>query len=375
MKILYVVTEDWYFHSHRLPLALRAIEDGYDVVIATRISKYRDLIEQRGIKIINLCCMRRSSLNPLLELLALFELCWIFLKERPDLVHLVALKPVIYGSLASRILGVRYKVYALGGLGFIFSSKNRIARILKPVLVWLFGFIFSEPNSILILQNLDDYSLMEGLARVKPRNLRLIPSAGVDMDRYIPSVIPEGVPIAMLASRLLWDKGVGEFVLAAQMLHEQGVSCRFILVGAPDLENPHSVSTKQIKEWQTSGAIEWWGRREDMSAVLSQASIVCLPSYYGEGIPKVLVEAMACARPIITTKMPGCRELVRSDKNGFLVNPRDPAGLANALALLLPNKSLCQKMGWEGRRIAVSEYSLLKVVGDTFKVYEDLLDK
>ena len=375
MKILYVVTEDWYFLSHRLPLALRAIEDGYEVVIATRISKYRDLFEQKGIRVVNLRYMRRSSLNPLLEFAALFELCWIFLKELPDLVHLVALKPVIYGSLASRIVGVRFKVYALGGLGFIFSSKNRVTKILRPVLVWLFGFIFNERSSILILQNLDDYSLMERLARVKPRNLRLIPSAGVDMDQYLPSEIPEGAPIVMLASRLLWDKGVGEFVIAAQMLHEQGVSCRFVLVGAPDPENPHSVPMEQIEEWKKSGVIEWWGRCEDMSVVLSQASVVCLPSYYGEGIPKVLVEAMACARPIITTKMPGCRELVRSDKNGFLVNPRDPTALANALALILPNKSLCQKMGWEGRRIAVSEYSLLQVVGDTFKLYEYLLGK
>ena len=375
MKILYVVTEDWYFLSHRLPLALRAIEDGYEVVIATRISKYRDFFEQKGMRVVNLRYMRRSSLNPLLELVALFELCWIFLKERPDLVHLVALKPVIYGSLASRIIGVRCKVYALGGLGFIFSSKNRIAKILRPVLVWLFGFIFNEKGSILILQNLDDYSLMEGLARVKARNLRLIPSAGVDMDQYLPSEIPEGTPIVMLASRLLWDKGVGEFVSAAKILHEQGVSCRFVLVGAPDPENPHSVPMEQIEEWKKSGVIEWWGRCDDMSAVLSQASVVCLPSYYGEGIPKVLVEAMACARPIITTKMPGCRELVRSDKNGFLVNPRDPAALANALALILSNKSLCQKMGWEGRKIAVSEYSLLQVVGDTFRLYEYLLGK
>ena len=375
MKILYVVTEDWYFLSHRLPLALRAIEDGYEVVIATRISKYRDFFEQKGMRVVNLRYMRRSSLNPLLELVALFELCWIFLKERPDLVHLVALKPVIYGSLASRIIGVRCKVYALGGLGFIFSSKNRIAKILRPVLVWLFGFIFNEKGSILILQNLDDYSLMEGLARVKARNLRLIPSAGVDMDQYLPSEIPEGTPIVMLASRLLWDKGVGEFVSAAKILHEQGVSCRFVLVGAPDPENPHSVPMEQIEEWKKSGVIEWWGRCDDMSAVLSQASVVCLPSYYGEGIPKVLVETMACARPIITTKMPGCRELVRSDKNGFLVNPRDPAALANALALILSNKSLCQKMGWEGRKIAVSEYSLLQVVGDTFRLYEYLLGK
>ncbi len=375
MKILYVVTEDWYFLSHRLPLALRAIEDGYEVVIATRISKYRDFFEQKGMRVVNLRCMRRSSLNPLLELVALFELCWIFLRERPELVHLVALKPVIYGSLASRIVGVRCKVYALGGLGFIFSSKNRIAKILRPVLVWLFGFIFNEKGSILILQNLDDYSLMEGLARVKSRNLRLIPSAGVDMDQYLPSEIPEGAPIVMLASRLLWDKGVGEFVSAAKILHEQGVSCRFVLVGAPDPENPHSVPIEQIEEWKKSGVIEWWGRCDDMSAVLSLASVVCLPSYYGEGIPKVLVEAMACARPIITTKMPGCRELVRSDKNGFLVNPRDPAALANALALILSNKSLCQKMGWEGRKIAVSEYSLLQVVGDTFRLYEYLLGK
>jgi len=304
-------------------------------VVATRLGDYKKVIEESDIRAVPLECMRRSSLNLFRELAAFIELFFILRRERPDLVHLVALKPVIYGSLAAKLVGVPSRVNALGGLGFIFSSNRLLARLLRPILLGLFRFFFNDPHSRLILQNQDDLILVTERARVDQRGVRLIRSAGVDLDQYITLDIPSGLPLVMLASRMLWDKGVGEFVEAARALQAQGIHARFVLVGEPDAENPSSVSKAQLHEWNESGVVEWWGFRKDMPNILSQASVVCLPTYYGEGVPKVLIEAMACGRPIVTTDMPGCRDLVQSGRNGFLVSPKDTVGLAKSLAALV----------------------------------------
>ena len=374
-KILFVVTEDWYFSSHRLPLAVAAKKVGYEVIVATRISDHQEHIERNGIRTINLLHMRRSGLNLLNELSAFKELLSLFRKERPDLVHLVALKPVIYGSIVARLLGVSYKVNALGGLGFIFSSKRLVARCLRPIILIVFRFIFNDHQSRVILQNEFDLSLVINKAGVVPRNACLIRSAGVDLDDYADTKFPDGTPIVILASRMIWDKGICEFVTAASLLREQGISARFVLIGEPDNENPSAVPLDQLQEWNNAGVIEWWGHRDNMPEVYAQASIVCLPSFYGEGVPKVLIEAMACARPIVTTDIPGCRDLIKEKKNGILINPQNAADLADALELLLNDPSLCRKMGRKGRLIAEKEYSLTKVIRETLNVYQELLSQ
>jgi len=373
-KILFVVTEDWYFCSHRLPLAIAAKTAGHDVAVATRLTSHKALIEQAGVRIIPLQRMSRSSLNLIRELSSLIELFVIYRRERPDVVHHVALKPVIYGSVTARLVGVPARVNALGGLGFVFSSPKLLARILRPILIKAFQVICNDRHSRLILQNLDDVAVVTEKAGVNSTQVRLIRSAGVDLNQYHIQPLLLGIPVVMLASRMLWDKGIGEFVEAAALLHRQGVSARFVLVGDPDTENPSSVSREQLQQWHDSGVIEWWGYRNDMPAVLSQARIVCLPSYYGEGIPKILIEAMACARPIVTTDMPGCRDLVRSNKNGMLVPPKNAANLAMALKTLLLNISMCRQMGEDGRKIAEEDYALTRVIEETMAVYTELID-
>lgn len=375
VKILFVVTEDWYFCSHRLPLAVAAAQAGHEVAVATRLTGHKQTIESSGICVLPLLRMKRSSLNIFRELATLLELFIIFQKERPDVIHLVALKPAIYGSLAAMLAGVPSRVCALGGLGFAFSSNKMLARFLRPLLLATFRFIFNDSRSRLILQNSDDLALLTKRAQVNRHHVRMIRSAGVDLEQYAVLDIPDGVPIVMLATRMLWDKGVGEFVQAAKAVKAEGVSARFVLVGEPDEENPSSVPRKQLLDWHASGVIEWWGYRTNMPEVLSKASVVCLPSYYGEGIPKVLIEAMACGRPIITTDMPGCRELVRDGKNGMLVSPMDAAGLAEHFAALVASRSRCQSMGLEGRRIAETEFSLKQVTQETMAVYEELLNQ
>jgi glycosyltransferase involved in cell wall biosynthesis len=332
-------------------------------------------MEQAGLRIVPLRKLSRSSLNPFRELVALGELIAVYRKERPDLVHQVALKPVIYGSIAARFANVSSIVNALAGLGFAFSSRSLLARLLKPALVGAFRLIFNNPGSRLILQNTDDLDVVTKEARVDRRNICLIRSAGVDLLRYKVREHPSAPPIVLLASRMLWDKGVGEFVKVANLLRQQGLVARFVLAGEPDSENPSSITRRQLQEWNDSGEIEWWGHRNDMPEVLSQARIVCLPSYYGEGIPKVLIEAMASGRPIVTTDMPGCKDVVRTEKNGLLVKPRNVDDLAKALKVLLLDESKCQEMGREGRRIAEIEYALSRVVAETLAIYRELLKK
>lgn len=375
VKILFVVTEDWYFCSHRLPMALAAAKSGYEVVIATRLTGHKQAIESSGFRIAPLLLMKRSSINPFRELAIFLELFFILRRERPNLVHFVALKPVIYGSLAAKLLGVPVRVSALGGLGFVFSSERLLAQLLRPLLLLMFRFLFNDPRSLLILQNQDDLRLLVKKAYVNYSGIRLIRGAGVDLNDYVYCDLPTGIPVVMLASRMLWDKGVGEFVQAANEMKIRGITARFVLVGEPDADNLSSISIEQLNEWHRTGVVEWWGYRSNMPKVLSESTIVCLPSYYGEGIPKVLIEAMACGRPIVTTDMPGCKDLVIDQKNGLLVKPKDFIGLAESFSALLLDRPLSQRMGIEGRRIAEKEFSLKRITDETLAVYEELLNR
>lgn len=371
-KLLFFVTEDWYFCTHRLPLAIAAMDKGYEVVVATRVDKHRALIEESGLRLIPLRKLKRSSVNPFRELSAVAELVKIYRSERPGIVHHVALKPVVYGTIAARIAGVRGVVNAMAGLGFIFSSQKRTARFLRPIIVRIFRTLLKTPDSRVIVQNRDDASVLLARKIVPQQLLRLIRGAGVDLRLYQMAMSGAAVPIVLLASRMLWDKGVGEFVEAAGILKKEGVSARFVLVGDTDTENPAAIPQRQLREWNQLGDVEWWGYRKDMPNVISEARIVCLPSYYGEGIPKVLLEAMASARPIVTTDMPGCRELVVENKNGRLVAPRDVAGLVEALRGLLASPQSCVELGVHGRDIVEREFSLNQVINETLDVYAEV---
>lgn len=371
-KLLFLVTEDWYFCSHRLSLAVAAKNAGYDVVVVTRVNKYGEKIKQSGLRLIRLKHWKRSSANPIRELGALVELWGIYRREMPDLVHHVALKPVVYGSIAANLSSVRAVVNALGGLGFIFSSSKRKARILKPLVIAVFRKLLTRSRGRVIVQNHDDMELLLSNRIVNAETIRLIRSAGVSLGDYQTTKHAMSPPVVVLASRMLWDKGVGVFVEAAESLRSRGVLARFVLVGEPDTENPGSISREQLVKWGDSGAVEWWGYRDDIPAVLHQSQIVCLPTYYGEGIPKILIEAMASAKPIVTTDMPGCRELVIDSRNGILIPPRDPDALANALEPLIADQELCTVMGKIGRELAEKEFSSERVLTETLSVYAEL---
>jgi len=365
-KLLFVVTEDWYFVSHRLQLAVAAREAGFEVALATRVRKHGDIIRRAGIRLIPFELSRRVG-NPLLELLRLLSL---YRRERPDIVHHVALKPVFLGGLAGWLAGFSAQVNAVAGLGWLFISQSRTARLLSPLIRWILARLMNAPRSRVIVQNPDDAELLKK-AGVKESHLRMIRGTGVDTSEFSPS--PERMePICVvLAARILWDKGVGEFVEAARQLTADGVKARFILVGNPDPDNPASIPEETLHAWQKEKVVEWWGHREDMVAVFHAAHVVCLPSYR-EGLPKVLLEAAACARPIVTTDVPGCREVVREGENGLLVPVRDAQALSVALLCLIKNSELRAEMGHRGREIVLEEFSSEKVIAQTLDLYKDV---
>lgn len=373
-KLLFLIAEDWYFFSHRLDLAVSAKNANYDVTVVARVKDHAKLIEDVGLRLIPLRQLKRSSFNPFRELLSLFEIILIYRREKPDLVHQVAIKPVIYGSLAAKLTSVPFVVNALGGLGFTFSSNKYLARVIQPFLIKLFRYLFNNPSSRLILQNDFDVELITNKVNVESSYIKLIRGAGVSLENFSMQPLPKGAPIVMLASRMLWDKGVGEFVAAAKILRSKGVDARFVIVGDCDEESPSTISRHQLNLWHQEGDIEWWGYQSNMALTLSRAYLVCLPTYYGEGVPKVLLEAMSCGRAIITTDIPGCRDLISNSINGFLIRPKNINDLTYSLLALLKDSSLCEAMGEAGRKIVESKYAVEYVIEATLNVYEDLFE-
>jgi len=369
--IIYFVSEDWYFCSHRLPIARKALKDGFKVVVITKVSKHRDVIESEGFELAPIE-IKRGGINLFSELKTISTLYSYYKQYNPDIVHHVAIKPVIYGTLVARLIGSIKIVNAMAGLGFVFISNKKRVKLLRFFVHQLFRFLFNNKNGQLILQNKDDLEYFFKNKLVNNENVTIVRGSGVDIKKFIPTDESTGVPIVILASRMLWDKGVGEFVNAARVLKQEGVATRFVLVGDSDPENPASIPNAQLSEWHELGIVEWWGERGNMHEMLTQAHIVCLPSYR-EGLPKVLLEAASCGRAIIATDVPGCREIVHNGENGILVQLKNANSLANAIKELINNPEKRKIMGTNGRRLVENEFSEETVVSQTLKVYQELL--
>ncbi len=371
-RILFIVTEDWTFATHRLHLATSAIQNGYDVALLCHETNCKDEIERGGIKVYSWDLDRRS-VNPFKEVRAILQIHNTILEFAPDVVHAVALKPVIYASIASRFHKLVGWVFALGGLGFVFSSNKFVAQLIRPIVTHAYRFAFRGKNTRLILQNPDDVKLLKNSRVLKNDIIRLIRGAGVEIDKFIPRPMPDGVPLVILPARMLWDKGIREFVDAAKIVKSRGINARFALVGDRDEHNPECVPESQLNEWVQSGFVEWWGRRTDMPEVYAAACVVCLPSYR-EGLPKALLEAASCSRPIVTFDVPGCREVVESNLNGYLVTFGRVDELAEAIQALLVDENMRNKMGRAGRKKILGEFSHEHIFAETADVWKEVIN-
>ena len=370
-RLLFVVTEDWYFVSHRLYMATVAVKAGYKVALLSKTSKYQELIEESGIEVINWSLNRRSR-NLISEFKAFREISEVIDRFKPDIVHSVALKPILYTALQLKRKNTYANIYALGGLGFVFSSSKLKAQILRFLLVVILRWVLGGERVRVILQNPDDFNLLLRLKVITNDKTRLIRGVGVDTSLFSPSPKLHDKPIVLLPARILWDKGIADFVAIANRMKSYEVNVRFVLVGDPDPHNPESVSILQLEEWLEKGVVEWWGHKKEMQNIYQQAAIVCLPSYR-EGLPKSLLEAASCALPIVTYDVPGCREVVIDGINGFLVPLKDENALLNAIKKLLDDASLCNKFGQAGRELVIREFSQQKIASETKQIWEEVL--
>jgi glycosyltransferase involved in cell wall biosynthesis len=373
-KLLFVANHAGFFISHRLPLAIAAREAGWDVHIATPKSKHVPLLLEQGLQWHELR-LSRAGLRPLEELRTLWALTALYRRLAPDVVHHVTSKPVLYGTLVARLTGMPAVVNAISGMGIVFAGENSLRlRVLQRLVSIGYRVALRHPRMRVIFQNEEHRAAFIRNRWIRANDAVLIAGAGVDMSMFSPSPRPEsdGPVRVVLATRMLFAKGIAEFVEAARLLRARGANVRMSLVGEPDPANPGSVPLETLQRWNDEGAVEYRGRSETMPAVFAEADIVTLPSYYGEGLPKVLIEAAACGLPIVTTDWPGCREAVRDGVNGLLVPIRDAAKLADAIERLARDPELRRTMGARGREQAVAGWSLESVVAQTLALYREL---
>ena len=371
-KILFVINSDWGFLLYRTPLAMSAKNKGIQVWVASPNTGDASKIISMGFNYIELP-MSRKGVNILNEFFTFLRILNIYFKLKPDLIHQVTIKPIIYGTIASAILNKAFVVNAISGLGFTFSSSSS-SRSLKFLVKNLLKISLKYRKSKIIFQNPDDFNLFVENKLISSNQGVLIKGSGVDCKVFSPLLTDFNTEkIVILPSRMIIEKGIYEFVDAARLLHLEFPNVRFVLVGKIDSGNPSSIDYFEIMSWEKEGIIEWWGHQSDMVTVLNKSTMVVLPTFYGEGLPKVLLEAAACSKPIISTNVPGCKEIVRHEVNGLLIPPKDEVALAEAIRRLLDNPDFAIELGKNGREIVQNEFSEALVVEKTFEVYEHLL--
>lgn len=371
MKILFFANTEWYLYNFRLPLARYLRDHGHEVVMLSPPGPYVAKLQAAGFRTLTIP-MQRRSLNPLRELALLSRIRRLYIQERPDLVHHFTLKCVILGALAARLAGIAACVNSVDGMGYIFTSTDLLARLLRPSVCILLRLALNSRYSRLIVQNPDDQQEFLAQRLIRPEHIRLIRGVGVDTERFQPHLRPPGPFRVLLAARLLWDKGVGEYAEAARLLHNTGLPIELRLAGAPDPGNPASVPPDTLADWQRQGVLTLLGHVDDMPTLLAETDIVALPTSYREGIPCSLLEAAACGLPIITTDAPGCREIVQHEVNGLLIPIKDAPALAAALRRLCQEPATRQRMGHASRAKALAEFDERLVFEQTLAVYEEL---
>jgi len=371
-KLLFLVNVDWFFISHRLPIAIAARKHGYEVHIATGITNKQTELESYGFIVHSLPISRgKTSISN--EMSALWKIIQTFKQIKPDLLHLVTIKPVLYGGLAAHFCQTKGVVAAISGLGYVFTTTGKTSTIRRWLISFIYRLALKHPHLKVIFQNHDDQKLLSNAAKLAYTQSVIIPGSGVDLSTFAVHPEPLDPPVVVMAARLLSDKGVNEFVEAATHLHQRHPSVIFQLVGTIDPDNPASITQQHIEEWQKNAPIQLLGQRNDIPNLFSQAHIVVLPSYR-EGFPKVLIEAAACGRAVITTDVPGCRDAIIPDQTGLLVPVRNAEALAEAIERLIVDKALRQQMGKAGRKLAEERYAIEQVVATHLAIYQELLD-
>ncbi|MGH8414274.1 MAG: glycosyltransferase family 4 protein [Gammaproteobacteria bacterium] len=370
-RLLFFENNPAYFLSHRLPLARAAQKMGFEVHVAAMPGQAAHVIETAGFSF-HPVSLKRSGMNPFTELRTLFRIRRLYRELQPDMIYQVTIKPVIYGTLAARSLKINHLVSVISGLGYLAVQPGIRGRVLRYFIFSVYRFSLRHPSQKIIFHNGNDRELFVDNGVVNASDTDVVPGSGVDMEHFSPQAEPRGIPVVLFPARLLRDKGVDEFVAAATALRTAGVQARFLLVGGTDPGNPSAVTQAQVQRWNVEGNVECLGYSMDMRAMYAQCHIVCLPSYR-EGLPKALIEAAACGRPVVTTDVPGCRDVLVDGETGLLVPPRDSAALAAALRRLIEDQDLCRRRGQAGRRYVETKFSTAQVIALTTAIFDQLM--
>ncbi len=372
-RLLYVVNIPRFFVSHRLALARAAQAAGYEVHVATAGDGAANLarIRDAGLEL-HPIPLEQHGRRPVAELRTLAALISLYRRLAPDLIHHVTIKPVLYGGIAARVTRRRAVVAAMSGLGRTFRDDGGRPR--PPGLPLMLAMRFALParSTHVLVQNPDDLTLLSDLRIASDGHASVIPGSGVDLEYFQATPQPQGLPSVLYSGRLMRQKGLLSFVEVARRLEG---TARFVVAGYSELDSPDAVPVEQLEQWAAEGLIDWIGARDDMPSVLARASIVVLPTVYGEGVPKALIEAAACARSIVTTDTPGCRDICIDAINGLLVQPGSVDGLERAISRLIDDSALRERMGLEGRRLVEERFGLESIVEQTLALYADLLTR
>lgn len=368
MKVILLSNTAAYLRNMWLPLARALREGGADVVLAAPVDAEVAALAADGFRF-EAVPLPRGIAWPWREARALLGIVSLYRRERPDVVHHFTAKPILYGSLAARVTGVPLRICTVSGLGYLFAKTGGLARTIQGLTLLLYRFVLRGRDSWAIFQNPEDRDLFLRQGVVCPDRASVVRSSGVDTGAFPLSRLPTGVPVVLCAARLIWDKGIGEFVEAAKALRAKGVAVRFLLAGWHDVEHPGAIPETVIRRWHDQGAIEYLGHCSDMTALLNRCTVVVLPSKYREGVPRILVEAASTGRPVVATDVPGCREICLDGFNGKLVKPGDASGLAAAITELLADPLDAERLGRNGRRLAEEAFDLRRVVSETVTFY------
>lgn len=373
MRILLFANSDWYLFNFRRSLALTLRKQGNEVLLVSPPGPYGERLTELGLEWIA-APMVRSSLNPIREIILIRWLTRLVRSRRIDLVHGFTIKCAVYGSLAARLAGNVARVVAVAGLGFTFTSNSLKAGFLRPFVSRAMKIAFSGDRIRLILQNTDDVRHFSENRLIKESWIRLIPGSGVDCGSFTPRPPRDTSGIRVLiASRMLWDKGIMEYIQAARIIRRRRQDISFLMAGEPDPGNPSSVSEQQLHDWVKEGLVEWLGHVDDMPTLLHSVDIAVLPSYR-EGTPKSLLEAAACGLPMITTDAPGCREVVDNGVDGLLIPVKDSEALATAIERLASDRGTRLEMGARARAKAVAKFDSSVIESATIAVYSEVQD-
>jgi len=373
--LLYLVTEDWYFVAHRLPLARAARDAGYDVTVATRVGGRRDDIVAEGFRLEPLS-WQRGSINVFRLVADVASIIRLYRRLQPDLAHHVSLKPIMLGTAASWFTPRVAVLNALTGRGYIFTAKSGRARLLARLVSFLLRILLRRKNSVLLVENEDDRRFAVEAIGIDAERTAVNAGSGVDIRHFDVQPLPASEPVAIgCAARMVATKGIADLVAATRILRARHVPHRLLLAGGTDRENPDAIPESLLQQWVREDKIEWLGQIADVRELWRQCHIAALASLGGEGVPLSLVEAAACGRPLVATEVPGSRDIARIGVNAFLAPPGDPHELADALERLIRDPALRERFGAESRRIAEGEFASDRVFAATLSLYDRLLHR